>query len=195
MEKLRFVLASGSPRRKELLSQVGIDFGVIVSDVEEIVTSTNPKAVVEELSCQKAKDVFAKVTGDVVVIGADTVVSADNKILGKPGDADEAFEMLRKIAGTSHSVFTGVTLCVRRNGLEEIITFSEETKVFVDAMSDDDIMKYIATGTCFDKAGGYGIQGSFAAYVSGILGDYNNVVGLPVGRICRILRENNIRYN
>ncbi len=195
METIRFVLASGSPRRKELLSQVGITFEVIVSDVEENVTSTNPKSVVEELSCKKAKDVFAKVTGDVVVIGADTVVSSDNKILGKPADADEAFTMLRGIAGTSHSVFTGVTLCVRRNDSEEIITFSEETKVFVDEMSDDDIMKYIATGTCFDKAGGYGIQGSFAAYVSGIFGDYNNVVGLPVGRICHILRENNIRYN
>ncbi len=195
MGAIRFILASGSPRRKELLSQVGISFEVIVSDVEEHVTSTDPKAVVEELSLQKAQDVFAKVAGDVVVIGADTVVSADNKILGKPANADLAYEMLRGIAGTSHSVFTGVTLCIRRGDMEEIITFSEETKVFVDEMSDDDIMNYIATGTCYDKAGGYGIQGSFAAYVSGISGDYNNVVGLPVGRICRILRENNIRYN
>lgn len=195
MKKLKFILASGSPRRKELLAQVGIEFDVIVSDVEEVVTSTNPQNVVEELSLLKAKDVFVKTTGDVVVIGADTVVSADNKILGKPVDADAAYAMLRGIAGTSHSVFTGVTLCIRRADKEEYITFSEETKVFVDEMSDDDIMDYIATGTCYDKAGGYGIQGSFAAYVSGIAGDYNNVVGLPIGRVCRILRENSIRYN
>lgn len=195
MEMTRFILASGSPRRKELLAQVGISFEVIVSDVEEVVTSDNPQLVVEELSLQKAQDVFAKTTGDVVVIGADTVVSADDKILGKPANKDEAYTMLRQIAGTGHSVFTGVSLCVRRNGVDEFITFSEETKVFVDEMSDDDIMDYIATGTCYDKAGGYGIQGSFAAYVSGIWGDYNNVVGLPVGRICRILRENNIKYN
>lgn len=185
----RVILASGSPRRTELLTQVGIEHEIIVSSVEEKVTSNVPENVVKELSRQKAEDVFSKTVGDVLVIGADTVVAADNEILGKPANEEHAFLMLRNIAGRSHSVFTGVTLCFREGEKEEILTFAEETRVFVDSMTDEDIRDYIRTGDCLDKAGAYGIQGRFAAFVSGIEGDYNNVVGLPVGRICKVLRE------
>lgn len=189
---MRVVLASGSPRRKDLLTQVGIDFEIKVSNVEEIITGTHPKEVVESLSYQKAKDVFDGIESDVVVIGADTVVSVDDGILGKPKDTLDAINMIKSISGREHSVFTGVTLCIRGNGAEEVITFAEETVVCVACMRKADIEKYVATGEPMDKAGGYGIQGKFAAYIDGIHGDYNNVVGLPVGHICKIFREKGI---
>lgn len=189
----RIVLASASPRRKELLSQVGIVCEVMASNIEERVIGSIPRDVVEELSRQKAEDVFCRITGDVIVIGADTVVCVDDKILGKPADEREAFFMIESLSGRGHGVFTGVTLCIRKSGQEEILSFVEETKVFVDEMSEEDIRSYIAAGECMDKAGAYGIQGRFAAFVNGIEGDYNNVVGLPVGRICKVLRERNRR--
>lgn len=189
---MRIILASGSPRRKELLAQVGIDFEVMVSGVEEKVTSSVPDRVVCELSAQKAEDIFSRTDGDVTVIGADTVVSVDGVILGKPRDEAEAATMLRSISGKCHSVFTGVTLCIRRGGAEETVTFAEETRVFVEELTQRDIDSYIATKEPADKAGAYGIQGRFAAYVRGIEGDYNNVVGLPVGRLCKVLREKEI---
>lgn len=190
---MRVILASGSPRRTELLSQIGMKHEVVISRIEEKVTSKVPQEVVKELSRQKAEDVFGRIDGDVLVIGADTVVSADGRILGKPADEEEAFGMLRHIAGRVHSVFTGVTLCIRTDGREEVRTFAEETKVFVAHMTDQEIRNYIQSGESMDKAGAYGIQGKFAAFVNGIEGDYNNVVGLPVGRICRELRERNRR--
>ncbi len=189
---MKIILASGSPRRKELLTQVGIDFEVVVSGIEEVITSALPKDVVGELSRHKALDVFSGTAGDVVVIGADTVVSVDNRILGKPEDKEDAVKMLQSISGRCHSVFTGVTLCIRQDGMEERITFAEETKVYVDELTDRDIKAYIATGEPMDKAGAYGIQGKFAAYVEKIEGDYNNVVGLPVGKVCKVLREKGI---
>lgn len=189
----RFVLASASPRRKELLSQVGIEYEVIVSNVEEKVEDTAPENVVAELSRQKAEDVFKRILGNVTIIGADTVVSVDNRILGKPVDEETAFNMLKSLSGRAHSVFTGVTLCIREEEKEEVITFFEETKVYVDLLTDEDIWEYIGSGDCMDKAGAYGIQGRFAAFVNGIEGDYNNVVGLPVGRICKVLRERDRR--
>lgn len=189
---MKIVLASGSPRRKELLTQVGIGFEVMVSGVEETVTSSVPEEVVCELSRQKAADVFGKMSEDVVVVGADTVVSIDGRILGKPKDRENAKKMLADLSGKCHSVFTGVTLCIRREGAEEILTFAEETKVYVDRLTERDIEAYIDTGEPMDKAGAYGIQGRFAAYVEKIEGDYNNVVGLPVGRLCKTLREKGI---
>lgn len=187
MQVDRVVLASASPRRKELLEQVGIHFDIIVSDVEEVITKTHPDEVVCELSQQKAEAVFGKLErkDNVLVIGADTVVSIDGKILGKPKNSADAEKMLRLLAGREHSVYTGVTL--RSDGVQH--TFAEETKVNVYSMSDRDISRYIATKEPFDKAGAYGIQGLFAAYVQGIIGDYNNVVGLPIGRICEELRR------
>lgn len=177
------VLASGSPRRRELLDQVGVKFTVQVSGVEEVVTSTEPDKVVKELSSQKAHDVFAKNKGDVVVIGADTVVAHNGHILGKPTDQCNAFNMIKELANTSHSVYTGVTVCVRQNGIEKAIVFSEETKVFTGPITDTEIEEYIASGEPMDKAGAYGIQGLFGQYVTSINGDYNNVVGLPVSRL------------
>lgn len=183
----RIVLASCSPRRKELLAQVGMKFDIVVSNVEEVITKTLPQEVVCELSAQKAAAVYESIPDreNILVIGADTVVSAGNTILGKPKDKAEAFDMIKKLQAGEHSVFTGVTLIIEG----EPHTFAEETKVKVYPMTNEQIHAYIETGEPMDKAGAYGIQGLFAAYVERLDGDYNNVVGLPVGRICNYLRR------
>lgn len=184
------ILASASPRRKELLEQVGIQFKVVKSSVEEVITETEPDKVVMELSGQKAEDVAAGSNDrkDRIVIGADTIVFCQGKILGKPKDESDAFAMLEGLAGKSHSVFTGVTLLIG----DRMISFAEETKVNVKDMTHEEIRRYIATKEPMDKAGSYGIQGRFAAFVSGIEGDYNNVVGLPVSRIYTELTKNGV---
>lgn len=212
------VLASASPRRKELLAQIGIPFRVCVSDCEEIITETLPERVVCELSRQKARDVWQKLkkeqmpadavsaaggsgglsaeeadsnqeAGKKLVIGADTVVAYDGRILGKPADEAQAVEMLTLLAGNTHQVYTGVTFCYQENGTEKLHTFHEMTEVTVYPMSCEEITAYVKTGEPMDKAGAYGIQGRFAAYVKEISGDYNNVVGLPVGRLYQELKN------
>lgn len=187
MKFRRIVLASGSPRRSELLAQVGMKFDIVVSNIEEVITKTLPNEVVCELSAQKAQAVYDSIEDkeNLLVIGADTVVSSDNIILGKPKDDDDAFNMIKMLQGSEHSVFTGVTLII--DG--ECHTFAEETKVRVYPMTDEEIRSYVKSKEPADKAGAYGIQGLFAAYVKGIDGDYNNVVGLPVGGICSYLRR------
>lgn len=187
----KVILASASPRRRELLNQVGIDPVIMPSHVEEVIASTEPDQVVMELSAQKAEDVAAAYRGqDVVVIGADTVVVADGKILGKPKDREDAIRMVTLLAGRSHQVYTGVTLvfCGADRGKDgKTVTFAEETEVWIYPMDRTQIERYVDTGEPMDKAGAYGIQGYFAAYIQGIRGDYTNVVGLPVGRVCQTL--------
>ena len=168
---MRIVLASASPRRKELLSLLGWEFEIMVSDVEEVITSDEPKSVVEELSEQKAKDIFSKTTGDVLVIGADTVVAYQGRILGKPKDAEDAKRMLSMLSGDTHEVYTGVTLYQRVNGKETSATFHECTEVTFYELSPEDIMWYLSTGECNDKAGSYGIQGYGTRFVKSICGD------------------------
>lgn len=180
------ILASASPRRRDLLQQVGIEPEIVPSQVEEVISSTKPDQVVKELSAQKAADVAERYRGqDVVVIGADTVVAADGQILGKPKDREDAIRMITMLAGRTHQVYTGVTLVFGKTG--EQVTFAEETDVEVYPMTRIQIEQYVDTGEPMDKAGAYGIQGYFAAYIRGIRGDYHNVVGLPVGRVCQEL--------
>ena len=200
---MKIILASASPRRRELLAQIGLDFEVRVSQVEEKVTQTNAPLVVEELSMQKAEAVLALVEIDkkteptmpetageaVLVIGADTVVAVGDRILGKPAGAEEAAKMLSLLSGNTHEVYTGVTLLYKtQNGVQRK-TFHETTKVTFYPMSEQEISDYISTGDCMDQAGAYGIQGFCARYIKGIEGDYNNVVGLPVGRLYQEVRE------
>lgn len=188
----KIVLASASPRRKELLEQIGLSFTIEVSSVEEVLTKTVPSEVVMELSAQKAVDVKKNQQDDVIVIGADTIVvhatAGGERILGKPKSEEEAFEMLNCLQGNVHQVYTGVTLCYRK----EVVSFYECTKVHVYEMTKEQIWNYIKTGEPMDKAGAYGIQGRFAAFVKGIEGDYNNVVGLPIGRVYQELCKLNI---
>ena len=188
----RYVLASASPRRSELLNQVGFRFEIMKSDVEEVITHTEPDQVVMELSAQKAQDVYANLDNkeNTVIIGADTIVCRDGRILGKPKDENDAFAMISGLQGKSHAVYTGVTLII--NG--ESISFAEHTRVDVYAMTETEIWEYIKTKEPMDKAGAYGIQGLFAAYIKGIEGDYNTVVGLPVGRICQELKAREVTY-
>ncbi len=191
---MKIYLASASPRRKELLKQVGISFKVVPSTVEEMVTKEMPNEVVEELSYQKAVDVCGRLAGegkeDFVVIGADTVVSAWGKILGKPVDKADAARMLKELQGGSHQVYTGVTLAWKYKDMPPMYaTFSECTDVTMYAITDEEIQRYVDSGEPMDKAGAYAIQGLCAAHIQGICGDYNNVVGLPVGRLCQELKR------
>lgn len=182
------ILASGSPRRKELLELIGIPVRVIKSSVEERITQTDPGEIVKELSHQKAEDVAASVS-DGIILGADTIVWAQGEVLGKPKDRADAYHMLRMLSGRSHSVFTGVTIIVKKEAeTKRIQTFFRETLVHVHEMSDEEIEAYLDTGEPFDKAGAYGIQGPFAAFVDGVDGDYQNVVGLPVCAVYQSLK-------
>ncbi len=191
---MKIYLASASPRRKELLKQVGISFKVVPSTVEEKITKEAPDEVVEELSYQKAVDVCGKLAAegreDFVVIGADTVVSAWGKILGKPADKADAARMLKDLQGGSHQVYTGVTLAWKYKDMPPMYaTFSECTDVTMYTMTDEEIKRYVDSGEPMDKAGAYAIQGLCAAHIQGICGDYNNVVGLPVGRLCKEMKR------
>ena len=179
------ILASGSPRRKQLLAQMGIEtFRVISSDADETVEpGLSPARIVEILSARKAEAVADHAKAGGLVIAADTIVALDGAVLGKPNDGLEAFRMLSALSGRRHQVYTGVTLL--RDG--ERRTEHEVTTVTFRELTQDDITRYIATGEPMDKAGAYGIQGYGALLVERIEGDYFNVMGLPVCRLGRML--------
>ena len=197
----QIILASASPRRKELLEQIGLEFEIVPAKGEEVITKTAPEEVVMELSGQKAREVaglvslYTKTHSDIMtpqemlIIGADTVVAAKNgqgetEILGKPKDEADAYRMLSMLSGNTHSVYTGVTLVfLDKSGRAGEHCFYEKTDVTMRQMSDLAIHRYIETGEPMYKAGAYGIQGKCAIYIEKIDGDYNNVVGLPVSAI------------
>lgn len=185
---MKIYLASGSPRRRELLTQIGIEYEVKVSKANEDADIAEPACLVEELSKRKACAVYEELISsgertDFAVIGADTVVSIDGKVLGKPCNEEEAVLMLKSLSGRAHEVYTGVTVLVNRAGKLEQKTFNECTRVTFFKMTEAEIKEYVATKDPLDKAGAYGIQGFCARYIEKIDGDYNNVVGLPIGRL------------
>ena len=212
-QNVRLVLASASPRRRELLSQIGLEFTVMPSTKEENAKTTEAGALVQELSRQKAVDIWEQLSGgqgqnpdadqeqiseetqepnlngkrqsELLVIGADTVVCCEGKILGKPHSREAAAEMLTALQGRSHDVYTGVTLYSQ----SETVKFFECTQVEFYPMTEVEISEYIDSKEPMDKAGAYGIQGLGARFVKGIRGDYNNVVGLPVGRLYQELKS------
>lgn len=212
-QNVRLVLASASPRRRELLSQIGLEFTVMPSKKEENAKATEAGALVQELSRQKAVDIWEQLSGgqgqnpdadqeqiseetqepnlngkrqpELLVIGADTVVCCEGKILGKPHSREAAAEMLTALQGRSHEVYTGVTLYSQ----SETVTFFECTQVEFYPMTEVEISEYIDSKEPMDKAGAYGIQGLGARFVKDIRGDYNNVVGLPVGRLYQELKS------
>jgi septum formation protein len=182
---MKLVLASASPRRQELLHKITDDFTVQPADVDETIPADlPPEEAAAYLSRIKAEDVSAQ-HPHTVVIGCDTVVLLEKKLLGKPKDAAQAKEMLLALSDKTHLVITGVTVT---DGVRSV-TFSSETAVTFYPLSEADIDAYIATGEPFDKAGAYGIQGKGALLVHGIQGDYFSVMGLPVARLARILRQ------
>lgn len=185
----KIVLASASPRRRELLAQIGIVPDIIPSRLEEVVTSDVPEEVVKELSLQKAVDIGSHCEEGTLVIGADTVVASEGHILGKPKSHEEAANMIAALEGKSHQVYTGVTLIFCGKVERRTVTFVEKTDVAVYPMSAEEIADYARSEEPMDKAGAYGIQGKFAAFIKGIDGDYNNVVGLPVGRVYQEMKR------
>ena len=180
------ILASSSPRRQELLQQIGIKFEVIPSDCEEIMDADiSPEDLVMGNALKKARDVACKSFYRDVVLGADTVVAIDKKIFGKPASEEEAKEMLLTLAGCSHDVYTGIALVIND---KEYCDYSK-TSVKFTKMSEKEILDYIATGEPLDKAGAYGIQGKAAQYVEEIRGCYFNIVGLPLALLKRMVNE------
>ena len=183
---MKIILASASPRRKELLTLAGFEYEVIVSQCEEILPEgITPDKAVEELARQKAEDVFSRNT-DCMIIAADTVVALGNTILGKPKDEDDAFTMLSSLSGRRHTVYTGV--CIKTKDKTDI--FHVATDVEFYPLSEKEIKDYIVTKEPMDKAGAYGIQGKGFVLVKGIHGDYFNVVGLPLAETVRHINNN-----
>jgi len=186
----RYILASASPRRKQLMAQIGIACEIIESNVDETAIGA-AKSQVEELALRKACAVCGKVAGEAVVIAADTLVALDDEVLGKPTDRAEAFAMLSALAGRRHTVYTGVAVVKldAAGAAVRTISFVEATDVFFRPLTDDEINAYIDTGEPFDKAGAYGAQERGGTLVSRIEGDYFAVVGLPLARLVVALRD------
>ncbi len=204
----QYILASASPRRKELLEQLGLEFQIWPARGEEIITKELPQEVVVELSAQKAQEIGGKILTynenhadlvtpqDMIIIGADTVVACDDRILGKPADEADAKRMLSLLSGRTHQVYTGVTLLfIDAQGRCGTYSFYEKTEVTMYQISEEEIDWYVSTGEPMDKAGAYGIQGKCAAFIEKITGDYYNVVGLPIPRLYQELKKLGIKIH
>jgi septum formation protein len=183
-----FILASRSPRRRHLLTLLGTEFEQVVSDVDESISDASvPREYAERLALEKAGAV-ARLRPDALVLGADTIVVHDEEILGKPVDEEDARRILRRLSGTTHAVYTGIALIHLAEDRQSVS--AEATQVTFAELSDDEIDRYVATGSPMDKAGAYGIQDDQGAlYVSRIDGDYYNVVGLPLHRLYEMVKE------
>ena len=180
-----FILASQSPRRKEILEMLGVDFTIVPAKNEAEIPSNMPiKYGVTQVAYLKAREVF-HLFPDSTALGADTVVVIDNEILGKPKDREEAFSMLKKLSGNTHQVITGVALIKKG----KTVMFSEQAKVTFASLTDEEINDYIETGECFDKAGSYAVQGKSAKFIKKIDGDYYSVVGLPCQKLYQVLKN------
>ena len=191
MQKKKIILASASPRRRELMAQAGYEFEVQVSHKEETYSSETPDEIVKELALLKARDIAEQnAVEDLVVIGADTVVAYQGAILGKPKSKEDAFAMIQSFQGDKHQVYTGVAvLSYDAEGNETVVNHAVKTDVYVNAMTDEEILKYIENDNVMDKAGSYGIQSGFAIHIEKIEGDYFNVVGLPISYIYNVLKD------
>lgn len=195
MQNRRIILASASPRRRELMAMAGYEFEIKVSHKEEKYVSTEPSEIVKELALLKAEDIAEQETvflnsEELVVIGADTVVAHAGKILGKPKSKEEAFRMIKGFQGDKHQVYTGVAvLKYDGEGNKSIVNEAVKTDVYVNPMTDEEIWKYIENDNVMDKAGSYGIQSGFAIHIEKIEGDYFNVVGLPISFIYEVLKK------
>lgn len=182
---MELILASGSPRRAELMRLMQLDFTVIKSGAdEEISGDLEPGEYVKELSCRKAEFVACD-RSDACVIGSDTIVVYDGKVLGKPKDTDDACDMLRMLSGKTHRVYTGIA-CIY--GDKRIVDY-DATEVTFSELTDDEIRRYVESGDPLDKAGAYGIQGQFCKHIEGIRGSYFTVIGLPVHKLYKMLKE------
>lgn len=195
MQNKRIILASASPRRRELMAMAGYEFEIKVSHKEEKYESTAPDEIVKELALLKAEDIAEQEAtisevADLVIVGADTVVAHAGKILGKPQSKEDAFQMIKGFQGDKHQVYTGVAIIkFDAECNKTVINDAVKTDVYVNAMTDEEIWKYIETDNVMDKAGSYGIQSGFAIHIEKIEGDYFNVVGLPISYIYEALKR------
>lgn len=183
-KKIKFILASASPRRKELIGHLKIPFKILTSNIDEISHETSPDLFAVDIATQKGMAVFSTSheEGDIFLVSSDTVVSLAGKIYGKPKNAVEAEQFLNELAGKTHSVFTGVFMLLRIDGEIFKTSFVEETKVTFNNIDEELMKNYIATRDSLDKAGAYGIQGPSLTFISKVEGDYANVVGFPLSR-------------
>ncbi len=184
--KISIILASASPRRKEILSSLGVPFSVLVADADESCDIQDPFAFAKELAKRKGQAAYALTNKkDSIILSADTIVVCDGEILGKPKDRDDAIRMIRRLSGKTHSVITGVGVTV----FGETQTSYSETFVHVDDIPQSEIERYVDSGDPMDKAGAYGIQGAFSRWISGIEGCYFGVVGLPINCLANLFKE------
>ena len=189
---MKYILASASPRRRELLKMVVPEFEVIVSDVEEkLEKELTPEEQVVKFSQIKARDVFNKTNGNRIVIGSDTIVEKDGKIYGKPKDKEDAKNMIKELTANDriHRVMTAVCVIKEENGIVKEESICDIAKVYLKYMTDEEIEKWIDTGKAMDKAGAYGIQEEFGVFVEKIDGNYTTIVGLPVHRVYDMIKQ------
>lgn len=189
---MKIILASSSPRRKELLKLVVPNFDIIVSKVEEVLEDKlTPKEQAERLSYMKTKSVYDKTEGDRIVIGADTIVVKDEKIYGKPKDKENAKEIIKELleGDRIHKIITALTVMIMKDGKYKEYVTSDEVKVYFKSMSDKEIEKWINTGKAMDKAGAYGMQDEFCVFIEKIEGNYHTAIGLPTEKLYDIIKE------
>lgn len=185
---MKLILASGSQRRKELMQMCGYEFDIVVSDADENIIETKPRELVTKLAELKARSVFEKLQQteeDYVVVGSDTVVAFNGEIIGKPTDSRNAAEILKKLSGNTHTVYTGVAVLTK----DSVQLDCSTTDVTFATLNDDEIEKYIKTGEPMDKAGAYGIQGPFGMFVERIEGNYFTVIGMPLPMLYNMLKN------
>ena len=186
---MKIILASKSPRRKELMDMLNLKYEVIVSEADETLEKgITAEEQAKRLSYIKAKTVFEETSGDRIVIGSDTMVIKDNKIYGKPKNEQNAFKILKELNGTNHQVITGLAILVERNGKYEEYLDCDITEVHFKNMTDTEIKNWIATGKAIDKAGAYAVQGEFCVFIEKINGNYWAVMGLPINKVYDILK-------
>lgn len=190
---MKIILASASPRRKDLMDLAKFDYEIIPSNFDEKVDiNLSFEEQSKEIAYEKAKDIFDNTQGDRTIIGADTLVILDQKQLGKPKTREEAIQMLTNLQGRSHIVYTSMAILIEKNG--ELKEYKElnQTRVWIKKMSLKEIENYVDSENPYDKAGGYAIQSCFAVFIDKIEGDYATIIGLPISRVYSILKENDI---
>ena len=189
---MKIILASASPRRKELLSQIIKDFEIIPSNFDEsTINEKKPNKLVEKLSKSKGEEVFTRLNlrEDFIIISADTIVFLNNKVLGKPKDKEEAYKMLKDLDNNKHEVYTGLFVLINKNGKQEKILTHSKTDVYFKKLTDKEILDYISSENTLDKAGSYAIQGKAREFVEKIEGNIETVIGLDIEKLEEILKK------
>ena len=187
---MKVILASKSPRRKELMDLLGIEYEIMVSEADETLEEgLSLEEQSKKLGYIKAKAVFDKTQGDRIVIGSDTIVVKDGKIFGKPKDREDAFNMIDILKNDKHQVFTSIAILVQKDGKYDEHIECDITNVYVSDMSKEEINAWLDTEKAYDKAGAYAIQLEFAKYIERIDGNYGTIVGIPINKVYRILKQ------